>query len=80
MDSVLRDLALRTIPVLDESKGSKELYLYIGKAFSMMVASSPGAKEELGIILLSKLRGTYAVLAVQQKCKTYEDISSKVVR
>lgn len=80
MDPALRELALRTIPVLDETRGSKELYLYISKAFSMKVASSPEAKEELGIIMLSKLRGTYAVMAVQQKCKTYEDISSKVVR
>lgn len=83
MDTVLRDLALRIIPVLDGTSGSKELFLYTSKYFHNLLESTtttPSAKEELGIIMISKLRGTYAIQAAQKKCKTYDDVVSKVVR
>lgn len=83
MDSAQRDLALRTIPVLEhppEYRGQKELYLYISKYFSSKLGTDTRAKQELGLIMLSKLRGAYALMATQQKCETYEDIVSKAVR
>lgn len=85
MDSVQRDLALRVIPILEDPpayRGQKDLYRYVCKYFSarMSPSASTEAKKELGIIMLSKLRGTYALMATQQKCETYEDIISKVVR
>ncbi|KXJ83842.1 hypothetical protein RP20_CCG027815 [Aedes albopictus] len=81
MDSEQRDLALRVIPVLEDGD-QQDLYRYICKYFSTRMGPSVSteAKKELGIIMLSKLRGTYALMATQRKCETYEDIISKVVR
>lgn len=81
MDATLRDLALRVIPVLDGTAGSKELFLFTSKYFAnQLVGASNAAQEELGLIMASRLRGTYAVQAAQKKCKTHDELVSKVVR
>ncbi|EDS36757.1 hypothetical protein CpipJ_CPIJ011592 [Culex quinquefasciatus] len=79
MDPSLRLFALQTIPVLDDSNDTVELFRYICQYFNQRLRlSSPECREELAIIVMSKLRGNRARKAVLMQCKTYEEIEQSL--
>lgn len=79
MDPSLRLFALQTIPVLDDSNDTVELFRYICQHFNQRLRlSSPECREELAIIVMSKLRGNRARKAVLMQCKTYEEIEQSL--